>query len=283
MLPRPKIWPKYRFFMSVSFHQLLGHVAAADAGFHDSAELGQLLAKAGLSKDLMAGAHDLAHKGEAVWTTYTAKEENRIGDHNVHLAVTELEMWAQTVKTILRTKLAADVIATAMGTNIHAADHTTTAIAQAYRTLAMMRTDEKVQSCFKNERQLHDVAQRGWALLKKLFRTCDTRLDAVSKEGQAAAADVEAYQAKLAAWIEKLDAAAAKLGSHAHLLGLLGYVPDGVGRPVGGTAFGVVLHEKGQGAIPNPKDAKPTSGWSIGRQGRNRENLGKGWVEPTFK
>ncbi|MEZ4460549.1 MAG: hypothetical protein R3E66_12655 [bacterium] len=268
--------------MSVSFHQLLGYVVAADAGFHDSAELGQLLAKAGFGKELAASAHDLAHKGEELWKKYTSAEENRIGDHSVHLAVSELEMWAQTAKAILRTKLAADVIATAMGAHIHATDHTTTAIAQAYRLLAMLRTDEKVQGCFKNERQLHDVSQRGWALLKKLFATCNTRLDAETQKGQAVAAEVEAYTAKLQQWVEKLAAAAPKLSTHAHLLGLLGYVPEGVGRPIGGTAFDVVLHERGQGQVPDPAGQKPTSGWSIGRQGRNNENLGKGWIEPKF-
>lgn len=268
--------------MSVSFHQFLGHVVAADAGFHDSAELGQLLAKAGFGKDQASAAHELAHKGEELWLKYLSLEENRIGDHSVHLAVSELEMWGQTARAILRTKLAADVLATVAGESIHASDHTTTAVARAYRVLAMLRTDEKVQACFRDDRQLHDLAQRGWALLKKVFKTCSTRLEADSPEGQAAAAEIHAHQTKLVAWLQKLDAAAAKLETHAHLLGLLGYVPDGIGRPIGGTSFGVVLHEKSQGHVPDPAGKKPTSGWSIGRQGRNKENLGKGWVEPKF-
>lgn len=269
--------------MAVSFHHLLGHVVAADAGFHDSAELGQLLAKAGFSKEKMSAAHDLAHGGEALWAKYLSAEENRIADHSVHVAISELEMWAQTVKAVLRTKLAADVIAVAMGSNIHATDHTTTAIAQAFRLLGMMRTDEKVQACFKTERSLHDSTQRGWALLKRLFRNCETRQDAAGKAGHAVVVEMNAYQTKLKTWVEALEAAAAKLGTHAHLLGLLGNVPDGIGLPIGGTAFGVVLHEKGQGEVPDPNGAVPTSGWSIGRQGRNSENLGKGWVEPTFE
>jgi hypothetical protein len=283
MLPRLKIKPKHRVFMAASFHHLLGHVVAAAAGFHDSAELGQLLAKAGFSKEQMGVAHDLAHAGEALWAKYLGAEENRIADHNVHVAISELEMWAQTVKAVLRTKLAADVIAVAMGANIHASDHTTTAIAQAFRLLAMMRTDEKVQACFKSERSRHDYTQRGWALLKRLFRNCETRMDADGKAGQAIVGELNAYEAKLAKWVDALDMAAAKLGNHAHLLGLLGYVPNGIGLPIGGTAFGVVLHEKGQGKVPDPNGAVPTSGWAIGRQGRNSENLGKGWVEPTFE
>lgn len=268
--------------MALTFHHLLGHVVAADAGFHDSAELGQLLAKAGFSKEQMSSAHDLAQKAEALWIKYLSVEENRITDHNIHIAVGELEMWGQTVKAALRTKLAADAIAVAMGANIHATDHTTTAIAQAFRLLAMMRTDEKIQACFKDERRLHDAIQRGWALIVRVFRNCHTREDALGDAGIAVVVEMNALQLKMKAWVEALEVAAAKLGTHAHLLGLLGYVPEGIGRPIGGTAFDVVLHQRGQGRVPAPNSSGPTSGWALGRQGRNSENLGKGWVEPTF-
>jgi len=62
-------------------------------------------------------------------------------------------------------------------------------------------------------------------------------------------------------------------------------VPAGVGLPLGGASFAVPLHQRAQQNPPGPEacSTAPCASWSVGRQGRNRENLGQGFIEPTFK
>lgn len=267
-----------------SYFHLLGHLAVAEAGLNQSAELTQLLTKAGANKAEFAGIHALVEEGEKLITRFALADENRIADHNVHVAGAEVEMWAQTVQHLLRKKFDAELLQTAMGKKIHTHNHTVTIVAQTLRLLAMLRTDSRIQSALGDERKVRDIGTRGWSLLHRLLTSVGVRFTPSIASSEPISAEMDAFAKRVKKFIDSLEAPSRQVGQgNLPLLGLLGLVPDGLGIPVGGTAFNVVLHERGQGSAPNLADKRPTSGWSIGRQGRNRENLGNGRVEPTFE
>lgn len=258
--------------MSVPYYHLVGHlVAAAHAAEHDAAAT-SALKKAGFDTSRLKKAHDLAHTAEELVASYLEeKGEDRIVEHEVHVAAGEIEMWMQTVEFLLSKELDDARVETAMGASMHGDTHLSTVIGQALRLIAMMRTDPDVIEAVGGERKVRDISTRGWALLKRLYQSTKTRLDDAGD-------DIARHRDAMVEWVAALDATASKF-KEADLphLGRIGYVPDGMGVPLGGTAYGVVLHERGQGAVPNQADKKPCSGWAIGRQG-NRENLGKGWA-----
>lgn len=255
--------------MSVPYYHLVGHLVAAS---HAPSASAAVLKRAGFDDAASKKAAKLAHDAESLVASYLDEHGvDRILEHEIHVGAGEIEMWMQTVDFLLSSSLNDDELAVALGKDLHGDTHLTTVIAQALRLIAMLRTDQACIDAVGGERKVRDIATRGWALLKRLYRSTKTRLEG-------AGADVGNQRDAMEAAMASLDAAASKVGaSDLHHLGRIGYVPDGVGIPVGGTAYGVVLHERGQGAVPNPADKKPCSGWSIGRQG-NRENLGKGWA-----
>lgn len=258
--------------MSVPYYHLVGHlVAAAHAAHHESAAV-SALKKAGIDAASLKKAEQLAHTAEELVADLMRTEgEDRIVEHEIHVAAGEIEMWMQTVEFLLSKTLDDGAVKVAMGSSMHGETHLSTVIGQALHLIAMMRTDRDVIDALGGERKVRDSATRAWALLKRLYRSTENRLDGA---GDALAKHHDAMQS----WVAALDASARKF-SEAELahLGRIGYVPHGMGVPVGGTAYGVVLHESGQGQVPDQADKKPCSGWSIGRQG-NRENLGKGWA-----
>ena len=254
--------------MSVPYYHLVGHILAAS---HAEGSGVALLKKVGFDSDKLKAGSDLAHKAEKLVESYFDEHgEDRIVAHEVHVAAGEIEMWMQTVDFLLSKELDNAQVKIALGTDLHGDTHLTTVIAQALRLIAMMRTDADVIEAVGGERKVRDISTRGWALLKRLYRSTKTRLDGAETA-------LSGHHEKMTAWVASLDSATSRVGdSDLSDLGRVGYVPDGKGVPLGGTAYGVVLHERGQGAVPDPKDKKPCSGWSIGRQG-NREHLGKGW------
>ncbi len=267
-----------------SYFHLLGHLAVAEAGLNQSAELTQLLTKAGANKADLTGIHALVEEGEKLITRFALADENRIADHNVHVAGAEVEMWAQTVQHLLKKKLEPEQLQIAMGKKIHTHNHTVTIVAQALRLLAMLRTDPKIQGALGDERKVRDIGTRGWSLLHRLLTSVGVRFTSSVPASEPLVAEMDAFAKRVQKIIDALHTPARQVGQgNLPLLGLLGLIPDGLGIPVGGTAFNVVLHERGQGSVPNLADKRPTSGWSIGRQGRNSENLGNGRVEPTFE
>ncbi len=170
---------------------------------------------------------------------------------------------------------------------MHGHNHTVTVVAQALRIIAMVRTEPRIHEKMGKGRSVTDLIIRGWTLLFKVFRNGQI-LIAPSSAGDPNAAlfdEIEAQHAAMVDWITALGQATAKMKGEPGLLGELGYVPEGVGLPLGGTSYGVPLHQRAQRAeLPDPTDQRPDPGWSAGRQGRNRENLGAGgWVEPTFE
>jgi hypothetical protein len=123
---------------------------------------------------------------------------------------------------------------------------------------------------------------RGNTLLRKVLSYTATRLAPTSSAK--IFSELAGQQDEMLRWIEeKLAPAARAIKDRPDALGLIGYLPDGVGLPLGGTSFAVPLHQFAKTDAPDPADARTTSGWSIGRQGGNSENLGKGFIDPTFE
>ena len=124
--------------MPAPFYLLVGHAFVAADGFGRSAELTQTLAKLGFDKSLAGQAEKLAHDGESLIEARREQHEDRISEHAMHAAATEVEMWLQTTRFLLKKSLESEAIDLAMGKSIHAHDHVVTVIAQALRTLASM-------------------------------------------------------------------------------------------------------------------------------------------------
>jgi hypothetical protein len=159
---------------------------------------------------------------------------------------------------------------------LHPPDHTAAVIAGSIRVLAMIRGDARIHSKIGDERKVHDMLQRGHTLLQKIGNATEDRIRRREHVITSAWDELDKTRSSMQDWVASLAKAAEGI-EDAALLGRIGYLPDGKGLPLGGTSFAVVLHERGQGAVPDPSNVGPTSGWSVGRQGRNRENLGQGY------
>ncbi len=272
--------------MLLAYYHLLGHVFVAVHACHSQADAREMLSKAGFGKDLVERGRKLVEEGEALVTRRLDEEgEDRTIEHGLHIAVSELEMWLRSAEFLVKRKLDnAQLIELAFGHDLHAEEHTLTAIARAIRALSLIRTRSDIQETLGNPRAAHDVVVTGWALLNKVFKYTKMRLVAgpLSDENGTVFAALAQHEAAMRTWVLELQAASENMKDKPKILGYIGFLPAGVGLPMGGAAYDVVLHEQARRAAPNPADAKPTSGWSVGRQGRNRENLGKGFVEPTF-
>lgn len=270
--------------MTVPYYQLLGHLVAAQAGFKKSVELKQLLGKGGFGKATLQKLDDLVDTAQKLIAERDEQHDDRIEAHALHAAATEVEMWMQTVEYRLR-DLDEELRDVAMGAHIHVHDHTASVAAQADRLIAMIRCDDRVAQALGNPRQVHDTIARGLTLLKKMYKAGSIRLDPEDHEEPGIFDRIEQHKVAMNTWLAELDAACSVVAEkNVALLGILGYVPEGVGLPAGGMSFAVTLHQRSRHQAPDPSQAGPTSGWSIGRQqGRNNENLGKGWVDPTLK
>jgi hypothetical protein len=192
-----------------------------------------------------------------------------------------VELWHQAARLRLRKSgLDAELVEAATGHEIHSIRHPVTAIAQGLRTIGVVRTMTPEQLDAIGSRQsVRDMITRGNTLLKKLYKVVDDFVSPSSVMGseEPIFEELESLMRHMSGWIDQLDTAAQKMDGALPQLGRVGYLPHGMGLPVGGTAFGVVLHQRAIKEAPDPREAVKTSGWAVGRQG-NRENLGKGWV-----
>jgi hypothetical protein len=274
--------------MSAPYFHLLGHIFLASDACERNSSLASAMEKAGFGKDKIAQGMKLAKNGEQLIARKgEAVGEDRIYEHNLHKAASEVEMWRSTAS--FRLKKAIDdqaLIKKTMGKDIHAHDHTVTIVAQSLRTIAMIRAEAKLHEPLSEGGSVEDLIIRGWVLLNKVYRNGQVLMapGAAGDPDNAIFEEIAEQQAAMLAWIAELGQAAEKLKGQPALIGELGYVPAGVGLPLGGTSYAVPLHEKAQRAdLPDMDDLRPDPGWSAGRQGRNRENLGKGWVKPSFE
>lgn len=271
-----------------SYYHVLGHVVAATFACRESGDLLAALQKGGFAKERVTEGEKLWHTGEElVRAKIDAVGEDRIREHSVHAATAEVEMWLQTAVYEVKKAVAADdfVMELVQADKLHAHEHTLTVIAKSLRVLTILRCDSRVNKELGGPERVRQILNRGHALLKKLYKATDLRLAADGEEAKLAVfSDLVSHRAAMESWLRALVAAVPAVAEKdLRLLGRLGYAPNEYGIPVGGTSYAVVLHEKGQTTPPDPRFVTECPGWSAGRQGRNRENLGKGWVEPTFE
>ena len=269
------------------FFQLIGHVYLAAHTAHDQESASSALKSAGFGKDRIDAGVKLADRAEELLERMIkTSPDNKTLGHNIHSAVMEVEMWLQTVKMRLKkAKFDHDTIESALGHDLHAHEHTVSAIAQALRAIGTLRAlDEQEVARLGTLQSVRDLIIRGNTLLKKLYKVADEQVtpSQLMPRDQPIFKEFDRVNQEMSAWIQELDrATAASKTSHIKALGLIGYLPFGAGLPVGGTAFNVTLHERAITTAPDPKATVKTSGWSVGRQG-NRENLGNGWLTSEF-
>lgn len=263
------------------FFHVLGHVYLAAHTAHDDADVSATLKAAGFGPDKIKKGIDYGTRAEELLERKMLESpDNKTLGHNIHAAVADVEMWLQTLKLKMRKadfeKARANEI---LGHELHAHDHTVTAIVQGLRAIGVLRSmpDDERESAFGDQRAAHDTVMRGNTLLKKLYKVADEFVTANSMidRGAEVIVDIDEVTSDMVAWLQMLDEAATKASDKVTELGKAGWLPFGVGLPVGGTSFGVVLHERAKTAAPAPNTVR-TSGWSVGRQG-NKENLGSGW------
>lgn len=272
--------------MTMPYYRLMGQIFVAVETWDSVPDVREAMSKVGLTKDDVERGRELVETGERL--VEQRREQaggDRIAVHGVHQAASELDMWVQSVKFSLRDRVDdEEVLERAIGHGLHSGDHTVTVIAGVFRTLGVLRTDPRVKEAFDRPQSLHDLIVRGHTLLDKLFDwtvtlvgeiTTSRRSDVFSK--------LRDHQEEMNHWVVQLARVAEQLRDNPGILGQAGYVPDGVGLPAGGTSFAVPLHKRAQhDEVPRPDEAGSTEGWSAGRQGRNRENMGEGFVEPKF-
>lgn len=274
--------------MRSTYYHLLGQIVVAIESCEQNSSLAAALQKAGFGEDQLSLGRKLAESGQKLISRKALEAfEDRIYEHNMHYSAGEVEMWHSTISFLL--KKAVDdpaLVARTLGTSVHATDHTVTIVARTLRALGVLRTDSRIHEALGGKIPVHDQLNRGFTMMVKIFSNGDITLRP-SSAGLAANpifAEIAAQRAAMVQWVTKLGAAAGKMSDSPLLLGELGYVPEGVGLPLGGNAFNVPLHKRGQREeLPELDNLKPDPSWSIGRQGRNNENWGPGFVEPTFE
>lgn len=218
-----------------------------------------------------AGTDALAHITHHLQT-------DKLAGHLVHTAATEVEMWLQTARFRARKVLGDDhsAIDTLVGADLHGDNHTVTVIAQALRFVSILRMDADLRAQLRSGRMsIEDLLQRGNALMSRLLRLAE---DDAHPHDTDADTHIAPVTAKLEAFIESAHGAASSaLAAEPNLLGLLGVVTDDNAAPLGGTATNVTRHQRSHGPAPAPNPAPAAPGWSVGRQGRNNANIGKGY------
>jgi hypothetical protein len=264
--------------MGLSTFQLLGHVALIGHATKEQAELVSVLTRGGFSREDIQESIQLAESLEDDLNHLRRGGDLRIHEHASHVASCEVDMWIQTVAMSLGALQDDALRAQALGKGIHTHNHTLSVVMQAQRTIAMLQVHPDVQEAASESGQIKDILNRGWALLGKLGVCTDALIKAASMDSP----DWEASRARLNGLVQRLNKSTEMTESPA-LLAYLGWVPDGIGVSVGGSSYAVTLHERSQRDAPAHGTEQPCPGWSVGRQGQNRENLGKGFIAPTFK
>ena len=266
------------------FFELLGHVSIAAMTIDEYEDVAQALSKAGFDASKVKAGLKLSHDGEAlIGRRILEFADDRNLEHGIHTASAELEMWLQTLRFRLRKAgLGADEQESTLGLDVHTHRHAVTVIAQAMRALGVLRSDESLRQRLGSAQVVHDIIVRGATFLKKMYRVGDELVapSAICPPQEPIHREFDQLTGAMISWLTGLDAALSKV-SDVELIGLTGWLPEGKGAPAGGTARGVLLHASATKAPPDPSTATECSGWSVGRQG-NRENLGQGWVTPTY-
>ncbi len=240
--------------------------------------LRSLLDASGYSQSLHDAGKKAVHDAqEALDSVAHELQDDKIPGHLVHTAVAELEMWQETARARARKALGDDPrLPILMGDHVHGPSHTATAMARALRFESSLRLDADLRDLFGGARSAEDLLQRGKALLRKLNRLAEDDAHPAKTDADGL---LRAPSAALRAWLDKAQPIAARaLAGRPDELGLLGFVPADLGAPLGGTAFNVTRHAQTRREAPVGGPSDPDPSWSVGRQGRNREDVGKGYI-----
>lgn len=267
------------------FFELIGHVYVASHSAHAHKELTEKLASAGFDAAQVKKGLELCERGEKLLKRMGQEmPDYKSLDHNIHAGVMEVEMWLQSVKLKFRKAgFSSSITKLVVGHDLHAHDHTVTAVTQALRGVGYLRSlDDKQIESLGGESVVRDIIMRGNTMVNKLYKVADAFVTPTSLMPRTSPIfrDFDALNAEMSTWIVALLKAANKV-KNIKVLGLIGHVPDDRGLPVGGAAFNVTLHEQAITTPPVPGTAERTSGWSVGRQG-NRENQEHGWTSAGF-
>jgi hypothetical protein len=274
--------------MNAPYFHLLAQIYLAVEACEEDSSLAGALEKAGFGASKLGSGRELFEAGQEL-VDRKAEEagDDRIYEHNLHGSGEEVEMWKSTAAFQLKKALDdPGLVDQALGKSLHAHNHTVTIVAQALRLIGMVRTHPTIHEKLGSGRKVKDLLVRGLVLLSTLFKNGDILMSpgSAGDPDHAIFDEITERKWRMIEWVGELGAAAQKMSGQPELLGVLGYVPEDVGIPLGGTAYSVPLHEKAQREdLPEFDNLRPDPGWSAGRQGRNRENLGGGWVEPTFE
>ncbi len=278
--------------MPAPFFQLIGHMSLAAHTIDEEPAIGEALVDEGLDESRLRKLDELTEVGLHL-PDRRAEEvgDERIVDHAVHTSANEVEMWLETVAFKLKEAFDGDKLERrldqTLGRGIHFEEHSIATTAQGLRAVGVLRTSEELREAIGRERQVQDVINRGLKLLGKLFDNGQLLMT----PGHAGDPDAEVFDEidrairEMSDWLAAAEQPVRALAdSDVEQVGRLGYVPEGVGLPVGGTGYSITLHERSRREPPDPDEpVEPDPSWTVGRQGQNRENLGGGWVEPTFK
>lgn len=273
--------------MTMPYYRLLGQIFVAVETWDTEPDVREATSKEGLTNDDVEEGRSLVETGEQL--VEQRREEaggDRIAFHKVHEAANDLDMWLQSARFNVRDKVDdQEVVDRAFDHGLHSGDHTVTVIGSAFRALGVLRTDPRVEKAFERRQSLHDLIVRGNTLLDKLFDSTVSLVGEISTSRKSDVfSELRAHQDEMNRWVVELARKAEQLRDQPEVLGLIGYLPEDVGLPAGGTSHAVPLHKRAQNEEPpDPDEAGPATGWSAGRQGgRNRENMGEGWVESNF-
>jgi hypothetical protein len=253
---------------AVLFIETVEHLSDVRAGL-TSAHYNDALHQKG--KAAVRGAMEVIHQAGELQNDSSAV-------HLVHIAATEVEMWLQASRSrLLRGTSDASIAETVTGVDLHFHDHPVSVMAQAARLIAVLRNDTELRAQVGSERVVEDVLQRGFALLQKLVRVAE---DFVHPEQTEVDGLFTPAVATLDTWISEAHGVARRAhGESPRRLGLLGVLTDDP-LPLGGAAGRVTRHQNAQRPAPTGGPSANAPGWTLGRQGRNAENRGKGYDRP---
>lgn len=258
--------------MRMPFPHCLGHLVLITHSAHTNDVSLQLFERLGFHHDDLHLADQLLSEAVSSMQLVAASAPDpRIIDHEIHLAVGQVDQWLQALRITLSPFYDTHQLDNLLGSSIHGPTHPLTVIAQAIHLLNLVRTSPGLINQLGGTRTTEDHINRGWAMLNRIYSAMRFQLSSPSVQ--------EAYTQVLQ-WLTRLNLAVDQADlSKEDLTRLVffGFIPDGHGLPIGGTGLNIVLHQNAQGSIPDPNNTGSTSGWSIGRHG-NRENLGKGWA-----
>lgn len=205
---------------------------------------------------------------------HTSLEQARRG-------ITELDGWYQTTRRNWGRALGVTPegngdFAVLLGVHLEGHDELFIVLLRCWRLVSTARVRESMQTALRSAgRRVEDDLQRGYVLLRKAAKSLNKTFHLAPEERRHGVSygDLTVARDNLESWLQDFASAATTLYHERdpERLGLLGIVPEGIGTPLGGTAYQVILHERARIEAPHPVPASPCAGWGTGAAG-NREN-----------